>query len=143
MKEYKVKQYIYNKTIKVDDNLSDIQHSIKEMADSEMISYICDYFSREMKTIFPAKSFAVAIIYSRLIEKYFNEPFYTCLKDKDLFLGTDKYFIPYDDGKNIYDKSISYLELHDLFDFEKNDNILVKKTVQYFYDEFLWKEGSD
>lgn len=138
MKNYKIQQYLYNKTKNFDDLIDENSFIIRDMNDQETIQYILDYFRKDIECVFPAKSFAVAIIYSYLIEKYFAEPFYINLNDENLFCGNDKYFKPYMLKKNVYDevlKSIS--DIKALIEEPITDN--VRMTISYFCEEFSIK----
>ncbi len=140
MKRHKVKQHIYNKTHSHDDFLGDISYKVEEQDSKDIISYCVHYFEKDIEPIFPAKSYAVAIIYSRLLEKYFDSDFYTNLDDFDLFLKTDKYFVPYSQNKAVYDEIIEILTEKNKWDFESSSIEQVAKTVNYFSKEFLWEE---
>ena len=108
--------------------------------DKELLLDIVQYFISDSETLkFPAKSFSVAIIYAKLLEKYFSEPFYESLSDPDLFIGTDKFFYPYNisaNVKHIYDQALKQLLDLDLMDFENSNIDNVKKTTEYFRKEF-------
>lgn len=140
MKDYKVKQLIFNKTVKTDDHLSQIKHTVLEMNDEELIMYGRQYFLEDTEVVFPAKSYAVAVIYATLIAQYFDEDFYEVLADEDLFVGTDRFFRPYNEKKTVYNQIIEFLKSKNLFDFEKSNISQVLKTVEYFKTEFLWEE---
>jgi len=138
LKEYKVKQILNNRLKKFDDDISQLPHFVKmEMSAEEISQYCCDYLSKEIETIFPAKSFIVAIIYATLIQKYFNEDFYDVLNSKDLFCGTDKYFIHYDDAVETYHLILNSINKNLLNSIEQSEVIQVKKTVSYFFKEFF------
>jgi hypothetical protein len=141
MKSYKVKQHIFNKTQRHDDLVADIEHEVLDLSHEERVSYICRYFTEKVETIFPAKSYAVAIIYAKLLEKYFSTDFYVELADINLFLGTDKYFVPYEGDLRTYDIVIDFLDKNNLFDFENNHLSHVSKSVEYFFKEFMWEEN--
>ncbi|MEE2671828.1 MAG: hypothetical protein VYA54_08960 [Bdellovibrionota bacterium] len=138
MKDYKVKQLIYKKTVCADDDLSEIDHTVLDMGEEELVKYACQYFVEDSKVIFPAKSYAVAVIYAKLISKYFNEDFFDVLGDQDLFIGTDKFFRPYNEQKEVYNQIVDFLIQHDLVNFEESNISQVLKTVDYFKAEFLW-----
>jgi hypothetical protein len=140
MKTYKVKQEIFNKMNRTDDLLENIEHRVEPMDSKQIIDYVSSYFSHQMDTVFPGKSYAVAIVYAKLISKYFNEDFFEVLNDPDLFIGTDKYFTPYGDNQGVYDEIIKKLTQDNLMAFENNSLPQVMKTVKYFREEFLWEE---
>ena len=124
-----------------DDLIENIGGSFRSLTKEETVKEVCRYFYENMKPIFPAKSYSVAIIYARLIEKYFQENFLDVLNDSELFLGTDKYFVPYLNSKDIYDEVLDFLSMNCLNEFEESDILQVQKTVQYFYKEFMIEKG--
>jgi hypothetical protein len=141
VKNYKLKQLIYNKTQEHDDLIVNIQHKVLDLSKEDRVSYLCQYFTDDVETVFPAKSYAVAIIYASLLNKYFGADFKEELSDPDLFLGTDKYFVPYSVDHLTYDLVIDFLELNNLWNFEENDLTHVSKSVEYFFKEFMWEES--
>lgn len=90
---------------------------------------VIDFFKNGSKLIYPAKSYFVAIIYAKCLEKYFQIDFYESLNDIDL-LPDDCYFSTYNQNKDIYDNIIENIE-----DIWQYDSIM--KTVTYFKKEFL------
>ena len=90
-----------------------------------------EFFKNGSELTQPAKSYFVAIVYAKCLEKYFNEDFYTALNYNDL-LPDDKWFKPYSEAKDIYDKIIE--NIGDIWYYKSID-----KTVDYFKKEFLCK----
>ena len=136
--EHKKRQALYlNITQKPDD--SDKEIVIKNNTSAELIQDILDYFINDTnQLIYPSKSYAVAIIYSHLIFKYFGVDIYKSLKDKDLFLGTDKFFAPYNSQtRHIYNRTLKSLKQRDLLDFEASTVSQVKSSVGFFAKEFF------
>jgi len=142
MKEHKIKQWLYHKTNSLDDTLDKLDYRVEELGEKETVKWILGYFRNEkVETLFPAKSYAVAIIYAKLLEKHYKEDFWTSLKDPDLFLGTDRFFRPYGSGDtvdSIYNSVLRCLSLNEVC-FEDSKLAHVKKTVEYFKLEFLPK----
>jgi len=85
--------------------------------------------------VYPEKSYAVAMVYAKLLEKYFGENFYEVLDDQDLLLG-DKYFVRYSKNKEWYDKLIATMDEWKLWDFENSKLPQVQATITYFKKEF-------
>ena len=109
MKEWKYKQQLYHLTNFLDDHIEEKPYIIQS---DDLVKDIIEYFSIQSNIlIYPAKSYAVAIIYAKLLEKYFNEDFYEVLNDPDLLYGNDQFFIKYSDASNIYDEVISSIDL--------------------------------
>lgn len=90
---------------------------------------VIKFFKTESELVYPAKSYFVAIVYAKCMEKYFGLNFYDCLSDKDL-LFDDKFFIPYLHGKQTYNKILDTIT--DPLEYNST-----KKTVDYFKREFL------
>ena len=98
----------------------------------DLIKLIIKFFSAESLLIYPAKSYFVAIVYAKCIEKYFHINFYDALNDKEL-LPDDKYFKTYNESKDIYDKVLE--SIGDIYQYDSID-----KTVKYFKQEYLIDE---
>lgn len=90
---------------------------------------VISFFKSESQLIYPAKSYFVAIVYAKCMQKYFNVDFYQALNDKDL-LPDDKFFIPYHKDKLTYDKIIENIQ--NIWQYDS-----INKTVNYFKKEFL------
>ncbi len=135
MKDYKVFQYVYNKTHEHEDLIEEKYVLID--SDEEVTKYAIAYFYKALDHLYyPAKSYSVAIIYAYLINKYFHEDFYATLDDENLFCGNDKFFIPYQENKKLYDAVIGELGLFS-DSFCLNMEIeQVLKTVRFFEKEF-------
>lgn len=140
MQDYKLRQEIYNRYQLFNDiNKENIIYK-ENATDEEIISDIVDYFTKGCPVlIYPAKSYCVAIIYSFLIQKYFNIDFYEALNDKNLLYNNDKYFLNYSEGKEIYDIALKHIEIQKI---EENPFEQVKETVRYFEKEFFIKYDS-
>lgn len=122
------------------NDLSNAKTLFKEnLENNELIDQIVHYFSTQVTDlIYPSKSFAVAIIYSQLIEDYFNVPFFTSLNDPNLFMDDSVYFSSYSEQKNIYDEVLKSID-------RKNINYSLtqtKETLKYFKQEFWTSYGS-
>lgn len=98
----------------------------------DLIKLIIKFFNTESLLIYPAKSYFVAIVYAKCIEKYFHINFYDVLNDKEL-LPDDKYFKTYNESKDIYDKVLESID--DIYQYDSID-----KTVKYFKQEYLINE---
>lgn len=95
---------------------------------------IIKFFKYGSELIYPAKSYFVAIVYAKCLEKYFDIDFYESLNDKEL-LPDDCYFTIYNDSKDIYDNVIE--NIGDIWQYKS-----INKTVNYFKKEFLINEKS-
>ncbi len=142
MKEHKKNQLIFHKTNIPDDDIHDLNYIVEELNEQELVSKINSYFTELNNDLlsFPAKSYAVALIYSFLLEKYFDVSFLEALSDPDLLHGNDKFFKPFnEDTRSLYENVITYLKENNLTDFEQSKSKSVLKTVDYFKKEFLIK----
>ena len=139
MKEWHVRHKVFHqmfKNIDLGDDLSK-ETIIKEKEDRDIIKRAVEYFSRQSKNLYyPGKSYAVGIIYAKLLEKNFDENFYESLNDKLLLYENDPYFIPYSEAKDIYDEILKKIDW-EYFNFPEKASPNFNKTCEYFYKEFL------
>lgn len=96
---------------------------------NDVPNQVIQFFKTESVLRYPAKSYFVAIVYAKCLERYFSESFYESLNDVEL-LPDDMYFKPYENDKETYDKILT-----NIGDIWQYDSIL--KTVHYFKKEFL------
>lgn len=106
-----------------------LPYSRQFLSKTKLIKQIVNFFKIESQLIYPAKSYFVAIIYAKCLEKYFKQDFYQSLDDIEL-LPDDPDFIPYSMSKDIYD--IVLREIGDIWKYKS-----IEKTVNYFKQEFL------
>ena len=90
---------------------------------------VVDFFLTESELIYPAKSYFVAIVYAKCLEKYFGGNFFEYLNDSEL-LPDDTYFKVYSQDKSTYDNIID--RIGDIWQYPS-----ICKTVNYFKKEFL------
>ena len=136
MKEFKVRQYVYNRLHPLDDLIE--EHEIVLNTNEDIVRLAVNYFNQDLdKLYFPAKSYSVAIIYSYLLDQNFGEDFYLSLNDPDLLGGNDKFFVPYSQDQANYDAILKELKVFS-GEFKLQMNVKqVAKTVEYFQKEFL------
>ena len=94
---------------------------------------VINFFKTESKLVYPAKSYFVAIVYAKCLEKYFNIPFYEALDYNDL-LFDDNFFVPYHKDKVTYDRILE--KIGDIFQYQS-----INKTMEYFKKEFMFVEN--
>ena len=98
-----------------------------------IVPTVIDFFTYSSSLIYPAKSFFVAIVYAKCLEKYFGGHYLQYLDKRDL-LPDDKFFSTYSEAKQLYDSIL--MELPDnIFDLAST-----QKTINYFKKEFLIEE---
>ena len=101
-KEYKTYQQLYD--LLVEDHPDDFT-KMEFVVKDEIVENALSYFKGQVfPLIYPAKSYAVAIIYATLIHREYGYPVVETLNDPDLFLGQDGYFVPYSADPENYDK---------------------------------------
>ena len=110
----------------------DLDYIYIKQSKEDLIKLIIKFFNTKSLLIYPAKSYFVAIVYAKCIEKYFHINFYDALNDEEL-LPDDKYFKTYDESKDIYDKVLE--SIGDIYQYDSID-----KTVKYFKQEYLIDE---
>ena len=110
----------------------DLDYIYIKQSKEDLVKLIIKFFNTESLLIYPAKSYFVAIVYAKCIEKYFHINFYDALNDEEL-LPDDKYFKTYDESKDIYDKVLE--SIGDIYQYGSID-----KTVKYFKQEYLIDE---
>jgi len=99
--------------------------------DNDISRKTIDFFKNVSELVYPAKSYFVAIVYAKCLEKYFSIDFYESLNDEEL-LPDDKFFVKYEKSKDIYDRILSEIKIDSLLSLPS-----VQKTVEYFKKEFL------
>jgi len=136
IEEWKARQRMYHHQMdeNFDDFIADKPCYVRENQDEwDLCGDIVDYFYVPSTIlIYPAKSYAVALIYAQMLTEYFDVEFYTVLNDPDLLYGNDKYFVPYRERKEVYDTVLTHIRL----DFV-NPTPQVLTTIDYFNKEFF------
>ncbi len=133
--EYKLRQEMYHSLYPVDDRIGEGGHPWAYCIDDDdrLVQDIVDYFTVEISHVllYPSKSYAVAVIYAKLLNKHFGIPVLEALKDPKLLYDNDRFFVPYEAGGSaeIYNRVLLKPINWDLPQ--------VKTTVQYFMKEFL------
>lgn len=126
--------YLKNKNFFGDENL---QYSHMDMDNEQLFKTIMFFFENESELLYPAKSYYVAIVYAWLLNKYFGEDIKVALNYDDLLNYDDKFFVKYEDNKELYDKLLKNV-IEKLNNGEYNKSI--QKTVGYFNKEFIINE---
>lgn len=98
-------------------------------SDKALIKEIVSFFINGSELIYPAKSYFVALVYAKMLEKYFGIDFYKALEDKEL-LPDDIFFVTYNNSREIYDSVLKIIG--NPLNYESSE-----KTKQYFYQEFM------
>ena len=129
MKEYKIRQDIFYRQHpgEFDDDLNTKNVEISDDIVDNAVRY---FTSTDIGWIYPAKSYAVAILYAWWIQEEFGEDFYEVLDDPELLYNNDPYFVPYSHDKATYD-SIIYDLPQDM------TGGMIPDIRRYFEEEFL------
>jgi hypothetical protein len=140
MKDWHIRHKIFHQVFQGTDMGDDLSKEviIEEYQKEKIIQRALEYPSIQTKELYyPGKSYAVAIIFAKLLEIHFSENFYTALNDSLLLYGNDPYFKPYSEDKKTYDRIIELFPFNIIIDdsIECSDNFL--KTHTYFLKEFL------
>ena len=134
LNDHKIRQEMFHRLEPYDDIIEQEDYDLRMPAIiPEVISGVRDYFTKPLDTlIYPDKSYAVAIIYATLLERYFGVPLMKSLEDPDLLFGNDQYFVPYEPiiTRLIYD------EILDEFPPFDEEIPQVAATINYFKREF-------
>ena len=104
--DWKIRQEIYHRLhTDYTDDLNKVK--ISECPDSQTLDYAIEYFTNDkLGWVYPAKSYVVGICYALWLTKDFGGNFWEYLNDPDLLYRNDPYFVPYDEDKKTYDKSV-------------------------------------
>lgn len=133
MNEWKIKQEIFHRlNKKYEDDICNFNIVISENVVDDAVKY---FKEKDIGWIYPAKSYMVAICYSKWLNKHFGGDFFEYLNDANLLYGNDPFFKPYSEDKKTYDeilKKINFLS------FDENEGIVLD-VKKYFIEEFLWK----
>lgn len=79
--------------------------------DPELVENALHYFKEATwPLIYPAKSYAVAIIYATKLNEIYGVDIEAVLSDPDLFMGQDPYFVPFGEDPDTYREIIRRLK---------------------------------
>lgn len=140
--EWKIRQDVFHRTHegkhrdqKDLDDTKVIEYPFPDTSAAALIHDIVLHFLNDPDVLmYPAKSYFVAIIYSKLLCDHFGEEFYEVLNDKDLLYGNDPHFVPYKQAEHIYDSVLSMLKEYGGIDLNRGQCPDVR---QYFIEEFM------
>lgn len=134
--EHILRQQLYHHlNPQIDDMRLNVEYV--EESDTNLRHRIIDYFfNKNHKISYPSKSYAVAIIYSHLLELCFDVPFKDSIRDPELLFNNDPYYQPYDNKSEIYDIVLRHIKL-EAFPGLQYHLPQVNATVNYFNEEFF------
>lgn len=130
MNEWQIRQEVYHRLR--EESPDDLNKVDITMTDN-IIEEAIDYFNTKNKGwIYPAKSYMVAICYSKWLSERFGGSPYEYLDNPNLLYVNDPYFVPYSEDKETYDKVLETVT----WDFDKQLG-MCPDVWCYFMDEFL------
>lgn len=136
LKDHKLRQEMFHRLEKIED-INQKYDLYENISNEKLIIQITEYFTRcQFILQYPAKSYAVAIIYSKLLEDYFNIPFLESLNDPELLYNNDHFFVPYIEAHQIYDEVLNKISLNFNINLPQ-----ITKTIEYFKKEFYLNEN--
>ena len=134
MEEWKIRQDLYHKLNK---DYSDDLNKVKISFDKDIVNNAIKYFNdTEIGWIYPAKSYMVAICYSKWLSDFFGKHPLDYLNDSQLLYNNDPYFITYEKDFTTYDK---ILENINYWQFCQKSG-MVPDVKNYFIEEFMINE---
>lgn len=139
MKDWQIRHRIFHSVFKLMDMGDDLSKEIiiEENDKDSIVERAIQYPTIQTKELYyPGKSYAVGIIFAKLLEIHFQEKFYDSLDSEDLLFENDPYFVPYSADKNTYDDIIQSFPF-ELLENPKNGTDNFQKTCEYFMKEFL------
>ena len=145
MKEWKVRHKLFHMLYQGEDLGDDLSKEtiIFEEEDKKIIQRALEYPVKQTKELYyPGKSYAVAIIFAKLLELHFNENFYEVLDDESLLYENDPYFKKYSDKKEVYDNIIKDFPFELLQEKKWSGSRNAELTIEYFLKEFLLHEDT-
>lgn len=134
--EWQPRQALYHSFMQIKDDLSGIPHVVKREFDrGEIVLDVLNYLYKEVQVVsFPSKTYAVALIYAKLLETHFGVPFFEALSDSSMLYGNMRDYEPYPDKLGIYNAVLAVANLDDVL---RSPPSQVRATVGYFHDEFF------
>jgi len=134
MEEWKIRQDLYHKLNK---DYSDDLNKVKISFDKDIVNNAIKYFNdTEIGWIYPAKSYMVAICYSKWLSDFFGKHPLDYLNDSQLLYNNDPYFITYEKDFTTYDKILKKINYWQFC--EKSG--MVPDVKNYFIEEFMINE---
>ena len=131
MKEYKIRQELFHRLNRnYRDDLSQFEIEIDDNIVDSAVRY---FMETDVGWIYPAKSYMVAICYSKWLSEEFGEDPMHYLNEPNLLYGNDPYYVPYKLDPQTYDNILSKIGGWDFNEFTG----IVPDVKEYFLEEFL------
>lgn len=128
--EWKIRQEIYHRLNT--DHSDDLNTKDVEMSGNIVGNAVRYFHERDIGWIYPAKSYMVAICYSRWLAREFGGRPVEYLDDPELLFKNDPYFVEYSRNPQIYHQILNQIG----WEFDESDG-MVPDVYQYFREEFM------
>jgi hypothetical protein len=139
MKEWQIRNQTF-KMLFSDTDLGDRLENeviVEQYLPEQIIEKALEYPRSDAQELYyPAKSYAVAIIFALLLKQEFKEDIYVALSDPYLLNGDDPYFKTYVESKDIYDAILARFPMDCVLKPDQYSQNF-QKTCKYFYMQFL------
>ena len=130
MKEHKIRQHLYHRlNTEHDDAIENFEVTISENVVEDAVQY---FTNRDIGWIYPAKSYMVAICYSKWLSEEFGGDPFEYLTDSELLYNNDPYFKPYQEDMDTYNAILLRVSG---WNFDETLG-LVPDVKKYFLKEF-------
>ena len=139
---WKVRSKLYHKlfTEHSDDLRKEV--IIENYDKDAIVKYALEYPVKQTKELYyPAKSYAVAIIFAYLLRREFGENLIKVLDDPDLLAGNDPYFKVYSEDPETYGRILKDFP-YEYLEGKAGASENFEKTCEYFYKEMLIHEST-
>jgi hypothetical protein len=140
--DWKARQDIYHRCFITNDLISNMEVSF-DTNPHNIIERVCSWFyTVEPTTVYPYKSYFVAVVYAICLTEWFGENVIYYLSQPDLLYNNDPCFITYENSKNIYDGILEHLRLTN-YNIVTEQRGLTKIVRNFCKLEFLIEETHD
>jgi hypothetical protein len=134
MDDWKVRQEIYHR---LNTTHTDDAENFDIVISNDIVDNAIKYFlTKDIGWIWPAKSYMVAICYSKWLTNCFGGTYFDYLEDPDLLYGNDPYFVTYSTDPETYHKILNAIGG---WNFDNQAGV-VPEVYHYFVKEFLLDE---
>jgi hypothetical protein len=134
MDDWKIRQEIFHR-LKTEhsDDLSDKHIELSQNTVGAAVRY---FKETNIGWIYPAKSYMVAICYSRWLARHFGGIPEDYLEDPDLLYGNDPYFVQYSSDPETYHRILNAIGS---WQFDETQGMVPDVHI-YFQEEFMLNE---
>lgn len=134
--DWKQRQKLFHSTFTTDDKLYELEHFVDNAPQNISNNVINLLYNYPKVTIYPYKSYFVAVIYAYNLCHHFGSTVLSYLNDPELLFGNDRYFMPYDESIEIYDPILQHITQHGYNPVTEKRG-LTPTVRRYFNKEFF------